>query len=57
MTDELKTAEQWEQELYPYGPYIYDPDGWRGLGRSWDDLITRDEFELRRVECTLMGKL
>jgi hypothetical protein len=56
MTVDLKTAEQWERLVYPSGPFIYDPDGWRGRGREWTDLITRDEFEARRMECTLMGK-
>lgn len=50
---ELHSPYEWCKRL---SVQIMDPDGWRGAhGRSWDDLITEDEFNLRAAESTTMS--
>jgi hypothetical protein len=50
---ELKTPDEWCAIL---GARILDADGWRGAGgRPWSDPISREEFDLRLIVCTIDG--
>ena len=51
---ELKTSEEWKKELYP-NTIILDPDGWdrKNFYQSWDEPITKEEFERRLRESTI----
>jgi hypothetical protein len=48
---EVKTPDEWMTLLYPRN-VIKDDDGWRRDGKSFDEPITREEFELRLAEST-----
>lgn len=51
--DDLRTPEEWDIHVND-GMRIHDPDGWRkNDGRNWDDPITLEEFNERRIECTM----
>lgn len=50
---EFKLPEEWDRELYK-DTQIYDPDGWRGSRfKPWNEPLTKDDFEQRRVFCTI----
>ena len=51
---ELKTSEEWKEELYP-NIIILDPDGWdrKNFYQSWNEPITKKEFERRLRESTI----
>ena len=53
MSDILKTADEWLKEPKYDGFAIIDPDGWRGEGRAWTDLISEGEFNRRLAICTI----
>ena len=51
---ELKTSEQWQSMDKHKNLLIYDPDGWRdGECDFKKDQITEEEFEKRKMQCTL----
>ena len=56
--DKLKSAEEWLAEPEYEGITIYDPDGWDRRGEyweaSWNEKITKQEFERRMVESTCL---
>jgi hypothetical protein len=60
VTAELKTPRDWEDDP-KYTFVVMDPDGWRFhcgpyAPRSFDDPITREEYEARSVPSTVMDK-
>jgi hypothetical protein len=65
MTVELRTPREWEQDER-YTTVVVDPDGWRfdqrenGVvvypARSFDDPITREEYEARCGPSTIIDK-
>lgn len=42
--------EEWQILL---GVIVRDPDGWRAAKKSWDEPVTREEFEELLVGCTI----
>ena len=51
--EEMKTPDEWCEEL---GASVMDPDGWRDGTRSWEEPITRKEFDERLIRCTIDGR-
>ena len=51
--DEKRTPEEWSDLV---GVLILDPDGWDRMNfeESWSTPITRDDFNRRAAESTLM---
>lgn len=51
---ELKTSEEWKEELCP-NIIILDPDGWdrKNFYQSWNEPITKEEFERRLRESAI----
>lgn len=53
----LKTSYEWDKEQSQF--IILDPDGWdrENFGFSFhEEKITKDEFNKRLIESTLMGR-
>lgn len=52
---ELRSSEEWFQLLDKEHIVIRDPDGWdrSNFKKSWNELITREEYENRRNVSTL----
>lgn len=53
MNDELRTPQEWCDLL---GARVMDPDGWRDGTRSWNEPITKAEFDRRLNVCTIDGR-
>jgi|GEM_PF-4644962 len=52
----LKTPQEWMKQLHP-DLSIRDPDGWRDSdGPSFDEPISREEFDIRFERCTVGPK-
>ncbi len=54
---QFKSADAWLAMPGYQDITVLDPDGWRGPGRDWSDLITIDEFWQRLSISTLEMKL
>lgn len=39
-----------------YEVFVLDEDGWRNDNKSWDDLLSQDEFVERMVRSTIMPR-
>lgn len=57
MEEIKKTSGEWEKELQ--GVVIIDPDGWdrSNFYHSWNELITKEEFDKRLMSSTCKYKL
>jgi hypothetical protein len=53
---ELKTPQEWMEELYP-SKVIIDEEGWHGgNSRPYDEPISREEFEERLEYSTVRSR-
>lgn len=52
----LRSADEWLAQPEYEHKKILDPDGWdrRNFAESWNEKITRAEFERRLNECTVL---
>lgn len=59
MTEELKTSQEWYEEIpKELGLVIYDPDGWDRTNYQFsfhEELITKKEFKRRLMYSTCLS--